>query len=659
MNFFESQDRVRKHTVQLVLLFTLAVVALIIMANLLVMVVFGYINSEQMQDGRTLLQQMDWQTFAAVSAGVCVVVLVGSLYKIMTLSTGGKTVAEALGGKLIPQNTDDLKQRQLLNVVEEMAIASGTPAPPVYLLADEPGINAFAAGFSPRDAVIGVTQGTIDHLSRDQLQGVIAHEFSHIFNGDMRLNIRLMGMLNGILIIGIIGYYILYSASFSRRGRSSGKGAGGILTLAIGLMVIGFAGTFFGGLIKAAVNRQREYLADASAVQFTRNPDGIAGALKRIGGLEYGSTVANPGAPEVSHAFFAQGISGFIGSLSATHPPLARRILRIDPHWNGKFDSSDKIDSPLQEKDFSKTATMTREELAKKAATVVSPGGSSRASAVTLAGAAMVDVANAIDQIGNPKQETVNYARSLISELPLVIKEAAREPYGARAVIYSLVLDPGQEVRGRQLKHLQGYADPDVFALTHKLIPEMDKLDIKYRLPLIDIAIPALKQLSIDQYKSFRENLIALIEMDSRIDLLEWSLQKILFSHLDGQFFKLTHTKVRYTHPGQLKNEIELILSVMSHAGHQDQNDIEEAFSAATKMLEFSGLRLVKKNVISLADLDRALQKLAQLKPLAKPQLLKACAVSILHDQKISPAEIELLRTFSDVLDCPMPPIIP
>ena len=646
MNFFESQDRVRKNTLRLVFLFTLAVVTLVIMINLLVMIVFGYINSEQLQDGGTLLQQMDWQTFAAVSAGVGVVVLAGSLYKIMALSAGGKTVAEALGGKLIPQNTDDLKQRRLLNVVEEMAIASGTPAPPVYLLADEPSINAYAAGFSPRDAVIGVTQGTIDHLSRNQLQGVIAHEFSHIFNGDMRLNIRLMGVLNGILIIGIIGYYILYSTAFSRRGRSSNKGAGGIMALAIGLMVIGFAGTFFGGLIKAAVSRQREYLADASAVQFTRNPDGVAGALKRIGGLEFGSKVENPGAPEISHAFFAQGISGFMQSLSATHPPLAKRILRIDPHWDGKFDSSDKTDSPQDDEETDKKEPMTREELAKKVATVVT-------------GAAMADVANAIDQIGNPKQETINYARSLISELPMVIKKTAREPYGARAVIYSLVLDPGQEVRGRQLKHLQEYADSDVFVLTHKLIPEMDGLDIKYRLPLIDIVIPVLKQLSINQYKSFRMNLITLIEMDSRVDLLEWSLQKILFNHLDGQFFKLAHTKTRYSHPGQLKIEIGLVLSILAYAGHQDQNDIEEAFSAATKTLKFSGLQLVAKNEISLSDLDRSLQKIAMLKPLAKPQLLKACAVSVVHDQKIFPVEVELLRAFSDVLDCPMPPIIP
>jgi Zn-dependent protease with chaperone function len=646
MNFFESQDRVRKNTLQLVFLFILAVVTLVIMTNLLVMLVFGYINSEQMQDGGTLLQHMNWQIFAAVSAGVGVVVLVGSLYKIMALSAGGKTVAEALGGKLIPQNTDDLNQRKLLNVVEEMAIASGTPAPPVYLLADEQGINAFAAGFSPRDAVIGVTQGTIDQLSRDQLQGVIAHEFSHIFNGDMRLNIRLMGVLNGILIIGIIGYFIMRSAAFSRHGRSNGKGAAGMLALGIGLMVIGFAGTFFGGLIKAAVSRQREYLADASAVQFTRNPDGIAGALKRIGGLEFGSKVENPGAPEVSHAFFAQAISGFVQSLSATHPPLAERILRIDPHWNGEFDSSDISGPPRDADEADKKEPMTREELAKKVAAVVT-------------GAALADVANAIDQIGNPKQETINYARSLISELPNIILEAAREPYGARAVIYSLVLDPGQEIRGRQLKHLQEHADPDVFVLTRKLIPEMDGFDIKHRLPLVDIVIPTLKQLSISQYNSFRKNLIALIELDSRVDLMEWSLQKILFNHLDGQFFKLTDSRVRYSRLGQLKKEIELNLSLMAYAGHQDQNNIEEAFSAATKTLKFSGLQLVAENEISLSDLDRSLQKLANLKPLAKPQLLKACAASVVHNQKISPVELELLRAFSAVLDCPMPPILP
>jgi len=650
MNFFESQDRVHKHTARLVFLFVLAVITLIIMTNLLVMVAFGFINSQQMQDSGVLFQQMDWQTFAAVSVGVGVVVLVGSLYKIMVLSAGGKVVAEALGGQLIPQNTDDLSQRKLLNVVEEMAIASGTPAPPVYLLADEPGINAFAAGFSPRDAVIGVTRGTIDHLSRDQLQGVIAHEFSHIFNGDMRLNIRLIGVLNGILILGIIGYYILRSTMYSRRSRNSGKSAGGILALGIGLMVIGFAGTFFGGLIKAAVSRQREYLADASAVQFTRNPDGIAGALKRIGGLEYGSKVENPGAPEVSHAFFAQGVSGFMQSLSATHPPLAKRILRIDPRWDGKYLSSDKSDTPREgtpggEKSVGDKVAMTREALAEKVATVVT-------------GAAMTDVANAVDQIGNPRQETIDHAHTLIAELPSTISGAAREPYGARAVIYAMALDKGKDVRTLQLEQLQDHADPEVHALTRKLMMEVDGLDVRYRLPIINIAIPALKQLSINQYKIFRENLRALIEMDARVDLLEWSLQKILFNHLEAHFFKLTPAKARYARLGALKDEIILILSVMAYAGQQGQGDAKNAFMAAAESLELDGLTLLLKDDISLPALDLALDKLAKLKPLLKPRLLKACVASVANDQKVLPVEIELLRAFSDVLDCPMPPVI-
>ncbi len=644
MNFFESQDRARKHTFQLVSLFALAVVTLIIMTNLLVMVVFGVINTEQVQSAEALFQQIDWRTFATVSVAVGAVVLVGSLYKMLALSAGGKAVAESLGGKLIPSNTDDPKQRKLLNVVEEISIASGTPAPPVYVLENEAGINAFAAGFSPRDAVIGVTQGTIEHLSREQLQGVIAHEFSHIFNGDMRLNIRLIGVLNGVLIIGILGYYLLYSASFSRRGRGNEKAA--MLALAIGLMVIGYAGTFFGSLIKAAVSRQREYLADASAVQFTRNPDGIGGALKRIGGLESGSKVKNPGASEVSHAFFAQGVSGFMQGLSATHPPLTKRILRIDPHWDGKFDTSDKPKDTRQDEGKTvKEETMTRAELAQKVATVVT-------------GAAMVDVASAIDQIGNPAQETILHARSLIAELPEPVKEAAREPYGARAVIYSLVLDKGQPVRDRQLKHLQAYADPDVYVLTQNLIAQMKGLDIKYRLPLIDIAIPALKQLSLNQYQIFRDNLVALIEIDGRVDLLEWTLQKILFNHLDAQFLKLAPAKVRASHASQLKHEIELLLSAMAYASDQDQNEIEAAFSAAVKPLKIRGLQLVAKNEISLSDLDRALQKLAKLKPLDKPQLLVACATCVAHDEIISPVEVELLRAFADVLDCPMPPIM-
>lgn len=645
MNFFESQDRVRRKTALLVGLFILAVVALIVMTNLLIMVVFGLIDSQQVRDGGTLIRRMDWQTFATVGAGVGVVVLAGSLYKIMALSAGGKVVAESLGGQLVPRNTPDLKQRRLLNVVEEMAIASGTPAPPVYLLATEPGINAFAAGFSPRDAVIGVTQGAIDHLSREQLQGVIAHEFSHMFNGDMRLNIRLIGALNGILILGILGYYLLYSASFSGRRRRDDKGAGAIMALAIGLMVIGFAGTFFGSLIRASVSRQREYLADASAVQFTRNPDGIAGALKRIGGLESGSKVENPGAAEVSHAFFAQGISGFMQMLSATHPPLAKRIRRLDPQWDGKFELSDRSDPPPDERGGE--------------AKPMSPQAAADRIALVAAGAAVADVLAAVDQVGNAKPEAVDHARALLAQLPVSVDEAAREPYGARAIVYSMLLDKGQEVRARQLKQLQAHADPDVYALTLTLLAQMDGLDIKFRLPVIDIAMPALKQLSLPQYQTFRGNLIALIEMDSRTDLMEWSLQKILFRHLDEQFLRLAPTKMRYADPRQLQKEVELVLSVLVHSGAGSQSAMEEAFDAAAQALEASGLALLARDQIKVQDLDVALTKLGELKPSAKARLLKACVASVVHDQSVAPVEVELLRAFASALDCPMPPALP
>lgn len=643
MNFFESQERARKHTTLLIVLFAAAVVTLIVMANVLAMVVLGFVSSQQMRDGQTFVAQMDWKMFATVGAGVSVVVLVGSLYKMTALSAGGKVVAESLGGQLIPRNTEEPNQRKLLNVVDEMAIASGTPAPPVYLLANEPGINAFAAGLSPRDAVLGITQGAIEQLSRDQLQGVIAHEFSHIFNGDMRLNIRLMGALNGILILGILGYYLMYSASFSGRRRGNDNSGAAILALAVALMVIGFAGIFFGGLIKAAVSRQREYLADASAVQFTRNPTGIAGALKRIGALKSGSIVRNPGAPEVSHAFFAQGVTGFTQWLSSTHPPLASRILRIDPQWDGKFDVTPPPPPADDQAPVDGASATRRSDMARNMATIA-------------AGTAAADAIAVMDRIGQPTQESVLYARSLLSDLPAVIREAAREPYGARAVIYCLLLDKATGLREQQLALLQGRADKDVYALTISLLPQMDALEKRFRLPIIDIAIAALKQLSEAQYPSFKQNLVALINMDARVDLFEWSLQKILFRHLDGHFHKSTLTAAHRVDPGQLTGEFGLVLSVIAHAGATDLRSARSAFDASAQALAAKGLALLAKDQIRIADLDQALGKLDQLAPADKSSLLTACVVSTWHDQRATPAEVELLRAFASVLDCPMPP---
>ena len=643
MNFFESQDCARKKTFQLICLFTLAVVTLVVVTNFLVMMSLDLFNYDLMPGDRAHSKEMDWQLFATISACVVVVILAGSLYKILTLSAGGKIIAESLGGRLITQNTKDLNQRKLLNVVEEIAIASGTPVPPVYLLADEHGINAFAAGFTPRDAIIGITQGAIDHLNRDQLQGVIAHEFSHIFNGDMRINIRLIGIVHGIVIIGTAGYYLI---RLSRGRRIGGREGMGLLILAIGLMIVGFSGTFFGNLIKAAVSRQREYLADATAVQYTRNPDGIAGALKKIGGLPFGSRIMSPGVNETSHLFFSRGTSGFMQILSATHPPLDKRIRRIDPSWDGKFDSSVNPHFHQTKRSTSKKETISKDELHKKAT-------------ITAGSVAIADIANAMNQIGNPEPETIIRARALITGLPESIKEAAHETYGARAVIYCLALDSNEDVRNRQLEFLEKYTNQGIYNLMLTLLSKMEDLDIKYRLLIIDISIPTLKQLSLNQYQVFKGTIVELIKLSPKARLMEWSLQRILFNHLDAQFFKPTQNKLSYFKIEHLKNEIEIILSIMAYAGHRDQNDVEAAFIDATKNLKINNPKLVPKNKINLLNLDHSIEKLEKLRPILKPQLLMACAASVAYDKKIDPVEVELLRVFSDILGCPIPPINP
>jgi len=346
MDFFEHQDIAQRKTKLLVVFFTLAVVMIILFVYLAFVVAFAGAKSKS---GGFQMHLWQPELFFAVAAGTVLVVLFGSLYKIWELSKGGEAVAAMLGGHLLDPSTSDLNERKLLNVVEEMALASGVPVPPVYLL-EERAINAFAAGFSPGDAVIGVTRGCMELLNRDELQGVIAHEFSHILNGDMRVNIRLIGVLNGILIIGILGY-ILMRVMFhagsgtrrrGRRGKEGGGGALAIFVLGLLLMAIGYIGVFFGKLIKSAVSRQREYLADASSVQFTRNPQGIAGALKKIGGLSLGSKLQSNHAEEASHMFFGDALRPAFFNLLATHPPLTERLRRIDPAFDGDFPAVSK-----------------------------------------------------------------------------------------------------------------------------------------------------------------------------------------------------------------------------------------------------------------------------------------------------------------------------
>ena len=636
MDFFQAQDEAHRNTKSLVFFFALAVLSLIVITNLLVMLLFGFIRpGEQGVTLDVIASQFDWQVCLQISGAVLAVILVGSAYKTIALSSGGATVAESLGGRLINQNTTDLHERKALNVVEEMAIASGTPVPPVYVLDHEQGINAFAAGFTPGDAVVGLTRGTITHLSREELQGVIAHEFSHILNGDMRLNLRLIGVLHGILLIGLIGYLILRSV----RGGSN-RNTAPIMGLGLGLLVVGYAGTFFGNLIKASVSRQREFLADASAVQFTRSNVGISGALKKIGGYAAGSELQTPEAPTMSHAYFSKGVSAFMQSVFATHPPLGVRIKRIDPTWDGVFVPVTREISEEEEAAAQAKAEPTRGMTPKAAAGVVIAG-------------------QILDSVGQASRAHLDYAASLVNDIPDAVRDAVHEPYGARAVIYCLVIDGRQaDVRDKQLQQLRQLGDTGILDLVNKLLEPVKALDIRFRLPLIDMALPSMHQLSEAQYQLFRENLLFLMQADNRIDLFEWSLQKIIFHHLDRQFGRPGKQTAKFGSFSDVIQHIDVLVSMLVYARVKDKSKIDSALSEAERELGLTDLVLLPREQINLESLDKAVDQLALLKPLLKPRLLKACLAVITQDKEYSPDEIELMRAIANVLDCPTPPYL-
>lgn len=639
MNFFEHQDTARRNTRRLVIFMLLAVVSLIAVTTLLVAVVLYYFQyggnglQPQAADGNIVqltFQTLSWEILGYITLAVGILVALGSVYKLLQLSGGGRTVAEAMGGRLINADSRDTDERKILNVVEEMAIASGTPVPPVYLI-DDDSINAFAAGFQPRDAVIGITRGSIHLLSRDELQGVIAHEFSHIMHGDMRLNIRLVGILHGILVIGLIGYFLLRSAhigAYSSRRR--GNNAMPMLAMGIGLIIIGYAGTFFGNIIKAAVSRQREFLADASAVQFTRNPEGISGALKKIGGYVRGSLLQTPSAAEFSHMYFGQGVKTRFSALMATHPPLAERITRIDPNWDGQL--------PTVNAEAGR-AGPGRDSASEQLAGFAQAGG---------------QASSAIDSIGQPSAEHVGYAQQLIKTVPEPLKEAVHDPFSARAVIYALLLNKSSNAMvEEQWLQLRQHAHPVVYK-TDKFVRIVAKLDESRYLPLLELCIPALKTLSPPQHQVFKRNLIALIRTDKKIDLFEWALYRIVMHNLEPGSKQVGNIALK-----RLSDECQLVLSIVAHSGHRDKSRAQVAFDEAFASLGIGSRFFLDENTIQLPDLDMALDRLSNLKPLQKPLLLKALATSITHDEQVTAAETELFRAIADSLDCPVPPLLP
>ncbi len=641
-DFFERQSDARRSTKWLVGMFVVSVVAIVSTITFVTALGIGVWNQNhelQMASGLSDASTLDiWQVPLLAGLGSLALILLGSTYKVAQLRGGGTTVAENVGGRRIPPNTTDPVERRLVNVVEEMALASGVPVPPVYLLPEEQGINAFAAGYSPSDAVVAVTRGTAERLSRDELQGVIAHEFSHILNGDMRLNIRLIGILHGILLLGLIGRFLLHSGFYSGHRRSSKDNNGSVLLLiGAALVAVGLIGSLCGNLIKAALSRQREYLADASAVQFTRNPGGIAGALKQIAGAITGSRLQHRNATEMSHMYFSQGVwEGFSG-LMATHPPLSKRIRALEPNWDGKFPAMPTIPIAITE----------------------IAGASGFAGAPASADEVPVEVVEqAADQVGNATEIHRQYAHDLVRTLPPSIVEAVHEPYGARAVIFALLLDKNESIRNAQMQALAETTTPDIVALTNRLAPTVRQLDARVRLPLVDMSLSALRAMAKSQYLEFSNAFQKLVAADQRLGLFEWTLHRILLRHLSPQFNEAAPPRITYYGLQRLAQPCSILLSTLAYVG----NDVAEARTAiaeAAAHLPNVKIELLPTGQCGLLQLDQALNKLAKVAAKHRERLIDACAAAICADDEVKIREAELLRGISDMLDCPMPPLLP
>jgi Zn-dependent protease with chaperone function len=629
-DFFANQEDARRQSGRLLLLFALAVIGVALAVYLVADLVVLWIVT---QDGATT---GFWhpRLFAWTTAGTLLFIGVTSFWKIEQLREGGAGIAGMLGGTLVPTQTQDAQEQRLRNVVEEMAIASGMPVPELYLLEKERGINAFATGHDVNDAVICVTRGAVELLSRDELQGVVAHEFSHILNGDVLLNLRLLGWLNGILAVSQAGEIMLRGLR-----RSRGRGAAAVFAIALALYAIGYIGYFFGQLIKSAVSRQREYLGDAAAVQFTRNPGELAGALKKIGGLSAGSRLDHPRAAEVSHMFFGNGLADAWLSALDSHPPLAERIRRLDPRFNGHFPPIQPLPLPPEE----------------RFVYVAKPSPPPAAPETGLPGLAVIALLN---QVGAPMQEHLDLARRLIADLPEPLLAASRDPFAACAVVYGLLLAQEPTVRAQQEVLVAAHDSTASAAELRRLLPALAGLAPQVRLPLLDLALPALRSLSPEQYQRLKETTAALAAADRRESLFEFTLRYLLLRHLETRFNPAPHRAVQYYGIRGVQKECSCVLTHLARVGHRDENAAQAAFAQGASVLhepkaEYNFLPAAECGSAALAQAFATLE-LSGL--MIKRRLLAACLQCMVHDQIVRIEEVELFRAIADALGCPVPP---
>jgi Zn-dependent protease with chaperone function len=636
MDFFEAQELARKRTRVMVVLFVLAV--LTIAAALYGVMVFvlgaGFLEAKDAVPKPIQIWQP--QLFFGTLAGVAVLVTCCSLFKVAQLRSGGGYVARSMGGREVEPSSGDADERVLRNIVEEMSIASGVPMPEVYLLPEE-GINAFAAGFTPSDAVVAVTRGCIRTLSRDELQGVVAHEFSHILNGDMRMNIRLMGVLFGILAIAVLGQLVFRGtaeASFWGGRRRSKEGGGAVMVimlLGLAVMAIGYIGVFFGRLIQSAISRQREYLADAAAVQFTRNPEGIAGALKKIGGTPAHGLVANAHSQEAAHFFFASALKSSSASLFATHPPLGERIQAIDPNWDGKFVSAVR-----------KASRRSSGKRASKAKPPVSP-------------------MDFISSIGQLSAAAILNAQQIRGQIETDLDRLHQSADAARAVLVGLQItaSPAGD-DAAQLVEVKKRANGTVFRETEAWLPRLRALDLNQRFALFDAALPMAADKDLGRFATLHRLLHDLAHSDGEINLEELALLRATGSYLEDR--TQPSRKVAPLSPAKLEMPLCVMLSAITYTtGVEEPAAQAAAFKEGARKCNRYLLReslLLPEETITFEALEAALDLFVHLPLPQKKVIFEGALAVVLADGKVEQGELSLIRIIAASLGLPMPPLM-
>jgi Zn-dependent protease with chaperone function len=657
MDFFDRQAHAQKQTRRLVWLFGLAVLVVLAVTNLLIASVvyiisdspLGFVTATFYLLGEALVYPLHFlklilhpQTVAVISFSTLLSIALGSCYKIRQLSAGGPAVAALLGGRRVGAGTDDPDEQRLRNVVEEMAIASGTSVPEIFLLDNERGINSFAAGHTRDDLAIGVTRGCVRLLTRDELQGVVAHEFSHILNGDTRLNMELIGLAHGLFWPTILGRVLIYGSTAAPAAADSILVADDktklLPTAPLGcfFVIIGCISLPAGRLIKSAICRQREWLADAAAIQFTRNPTGIIGALKKIGGLYKHGRLDTPHAEVASHLYFADSNYEPWFGFVATHPTLPKRISAIDPAFDGNFPNVKMLAPNQYEHDQAFEQTLAN----------------------------MMSIERTLPEmpISSVTAAHLRQVSLMRFSLPPEVKLALRTPSGAAGVVFSLLLSDDDSVRMKQMEILRKNLAPDFVQTLSTFIPQIEALGDRYKLVLAEFAVPALREYNLDEHDAFHQTMQQLVECDGSIDLFEYTLMKMVARQLRSHFHGPEIATVQYGRVQDFLPECALLLSALAHIGQENETDARAAFAEGVGFLDAPNaknqIQFLTRSEWDLSKVDAALARLACRHEPLKRNILLACGRTVVANNRVTERSAELLRAIADSLDCPMPPFV-